>query len=70
MAKEWKGNKHVAALLKDNGFVLVRESKHSIFRHPSGAQLSVSKSPRCDKTQERKIRSEIRRINEQVQLGA
>lgn len=39
-------NKEIKLLAKRYGFVLQRQTKHFIFKHPSGAILVTSKSTR------------------------
>lgn len=51
----------IIALAKKHGFVLYRETKHYVFKHPSGKTLVTSKSS-LDKRLLRNIESTIRRL--------
>lgn len=49
------------ALVKRYGFVLHREKKHYIFKHPSGAMLTCSKSS-LDRHRLANVEANIKRI--------
>jgi predicted RNA binding protein YcfA (HicA-like mRNA interferase family) len=51
----------IIALAKKHGFVLHRETKHYVFKHPSGKTLVTSKSS-LDKRLLRNIESTIKRL--------
>jgi predicted RNA binding protein YcfA (HicA-like mRNA interferase family) len=48
-------------LLRDSGFVLLRQNLHMVWRHPSGRNFITAKTP-SDRRDEKNVRSELRRF--------
>jgi predicted RNA binding protein YcfA (HicA-like mRNA interferase family) len=48
-------------LLRSNGFRLLRQRKHLVWRHPSGRNFVTAKTP-SDRFAENNVRAELRRF--------
>jgi hypothetical protein len=48
-------------LLRRNGFTLLRQRKHLVWRHPSGRNFITAKTP-SDRFTENNVRAELRRF--------
>lgn len=57
--------KEYRRLMAEHGFVLVRDNKHAIWRHPSGAQVVTPVSPRTDNIAH--VRATIRRVLQETE---
>jgi predicted RNA binding protein YcfA (HicA-like mRNA interferase family) len=58
-------NKEILKLAKRYGYALVRQTKHLIFKHPTGSVLVTSKST----TDYRALRNTEREIRKQLKLS-
>ena len=48
-------------LLRSNGFVLLRQHKHLVWRHPSGRNFITAKTP-SDRFAENNVRASLKRF--------
>lgn len=58
-------NKELVALMTRNGFVLVRKTRHMVWKRPDGAMVTTSLTPsdrRALQNIERDIKAENRRL--------
>ncbi len=56
--------KEIETLMERAGFARLRTKRHTLWRHPSGAQISTSQSP-SDGNAVRQVQRELRRVCQQ-----